>query len=427
MLDIIDLKNCPCGYDHPEINMKVEIGQGLLLKSAEILKDFPKNILVVADKNTIKASEGLLEVLSSGGFTYQLHCYDDCTEANITNVKEIEQLSAPHDGILAVGSGSIGDICRMASFNAKKDFAIFATAPSMDGYASNASPIIFGNFKETVQCHGPSVIIGDTDILAKAPAFLKSSGFSDVIAKYVALADWKIAALVASEYYCPNVAKMVKDALEKTMSLADNVTNEDPETAKAVMEALVMSGICMILADSTRPASAAEHLIAHYFEIKKLERKERMPFHGEKVGVGTLMIAKLYHDIVGRSPTFGKDNVDWDEVYKAYGSNFKEEVDRFNNPSIMDKVDIEIVKENWQKICEIIKQDLPTYEELLKLMNRAKALTTLESIEVDKELAHDGAKYHPYMRYRINLTRLIPTLGLDIDYHALVKQLPHVS
>jgi glycerol-1-phosphate dehydrogenase [NAD(P)+] len=177
----------------------------------------------------------------------------------------------------------------------------------------------------------------------------------------------------------------------------------------------------MILADSTRPASAAEHLIAHYFEIKKLERKERMPFHGEKVGVGTLMIAKLYHDIIGRSPTFGEDNVDWDEVYKAYGPNFKEEVDRFNNPSIMDKVDIEVVKENWQKICEIIKQDLPTYDELLKLMNKAKALTTLESIEVDRELAHDGAKYHPYMRYRINLTRLIPMLGLDIDYYELAK------
>ncbi|MCL2421244.1 MAG: sn-glycerol-1-phosphate dehydrogenase [Defluviitaleaceae bacterium] len=419
----INLKNCSCGYHHPEIKMKVEIGRGLLPKTAEILKDFPRNILIVADKNTLAASDGILDILKSGGFNFALHCYDNCTEANITDVQEIEKLAAPHDGILAVGSGSIGDICRLASFNAKKEFAIFATAPSMDGFASNASPIIYGNFKETVQCHGPSVIIGDTDILAKAPANLKSSGFGDVIAKYVALVDWKIAALVSDEYYCPSVDKLVKDVLEKTMRLADKVTEEDPETAQAIMEALVLSGLCMILANSTRPASAAEHLVAHYWEIKKLERQEKMAFHGEKVGLGTLLIAKLYHEVAKLdNPSFGNDIVEWDAVYHAYGPNFKAEIDRLNTPSIMDKIDPAVVKKSWPEIRRIIKEELPSYNQILKLMKAAKAMTTLTEIDVDRQLAYDAVKFHPYMRYRINLTRLIPMLGYQPAYDGIIEQ-----
>lgn len=423
-LNSIDLSGCTCGYKHPALDMTVEIGPALLSRTAEILAGFPRKLLVVADKNTLAASDGLMEVLSAGGFDCALHCYEDCTEADIEEVRAVEKLAAAYDGVLAVGSGSIGDICRLASFYAKKEFAIFATAPSMDGFASSTAPITFDNFKESVLCHVPSVIIGDTDILAKSPAALKSAGFGDVIAKYVALVDWKIATLVAQEYFCPSVAKMVKDVLEKTMALADKVTLEDAEAAGAMMEALVLSGVCMTLANNTRPASAAEHLLAHYWEMKKLERHEPMPFHGTKVGVGTLLIARLYHDIADGKlgqPHFQADAVDWAAVYAAYGPGFREMIDRLNNPTIIDKTSIEILKKNWQQICRLIKEELPSYEKLLSLMQAAKAVTSLEGIEVDRQLALDALEFHPYMRYRVNLTRLLPMLGIKPNYEDLLS------
>ena len=419
----IDLKDCPCGMVHPPINMKVNIGRGLLAETGNILEGFPNKILVAADKNTLTASEGLLDILKASGFDYGLHCYDNCIEADIGSVKEIEALAAPYDGVLAVGSGSIGDICRLATFNAKKEFAVFATAPSMDGFASDSAPITFNNFKDSIQCHAPSVIIADTDILAKAPAALKSAGFGDVIAKYLALADWKIAALTAQERYCPNVAKLVSDVLKKSMALADKITKEDPEAAGTMMEALVLSGICMALVGSTRPASAAEHLLSHYWEMIKLERKEPVPFHGEKVGVGTLLITRLYHDIArGKlgEPVFQEDSVNWDAVYKAYGPNLRKEIERLNNPSITEKTSPAILREHWPEICRIIKEELPAYKEILNLMQAADAITDIEGINVDRQLALDSLEFHPYMRYRVNLTRLLPMLGIKPDYSYLV-------
>ena len=419
-----DLKGCSCGYEHPQIDMVVEIGRGLLPKTAEILKNFPRNILVVADNNTLGASDGLLDVLTAGGFHYHLHCYENCIEADMAQVKEIEKICAPYDGILAVGSGSIGDICRLASFNAKKAFAIFATAASMDGFASSTAPITIDNFKESILCHVPSVIIGDTDILAKAPVELKAAGFGDIIAKYIALVDWKIATMVSDEYFCSSVDALVKDALEKSMAQADKVTEEDPEAAGAMMEALVLSGIAMTLANNTRPASAAEHLVSHFWEMKKLERREPMPLHGAKVGIGTLMIAKLYHDIadgVMGEPVFQEDYTDWAGVYKAYGPGFKAEIDKLNNPSIIDKTSPEILQKHWSDICRLIKDELPPYKELYRLMKAAGAVTAIEEIDVDRQLALDALAFHPYMRYRINLTRLLPMLGIKPDYAVLLE------
>ena len=234
---IADLKDCPCGREHTAPDIRVEIGSGLLAKTGEILLDagFPKKIFVVADKNTLTASESILDVLASSGFTCKLHCYDDMRTADSKDVDILEKLSADCKAVLSVGSGSLNDLCRLASFNAKKAFAIFATAHSMDGFASNSSPITYSNFKKSILCHAPGVIIGDTEILAKAPVVLKSAGFGDMIAKYVAITDWRIAHLTDGEYYCPKVAAITKAGLEKVMALADSIQAESLDAAAALM------------------------------------------------------------------------------------------------------------------------------------------------------------------------------------------------
>jgi len=416
---IENLQNCPCGREHKLGEMAVEIGPGLVCHTAEILaaNNFPRKLLVVADKNTLSASGGILENLESGGFSYDLKLFDDLKVADIRDVNELTALCGGVGGVLSVGSGSLNDICRLASFSAGRAFAIFAAAPSMDGFASNSAPITFDNFKKSVVCHAPSIIIGDTEILAKAPAELKSAGFGDMIAKYIAMADWKIARLTVGEYYCPRVAAVTVDALRRMVSMAELVTANDPETAGAIMEALVMAGAAMTLAGCTRPASGAEHVISHFWEIKKLERRQPSDFHGKKVGVATLMTAKIYHDIANdTSIEFHKDLTDWDEVYRAYGKNFEGEVKAANSPTVTDETSPEILRENWPEIRRIIKEELPSYAELLALMKTAGAATTIEEIGVTPDLAEAGLRFHSYMRHRMTLMRLIPMLTKDFDY-----------
>ena len=149
-----------------------------------------------------------MDVLRASGFTVTEHVWEKMIYARIEQVREIEALLDDVDGVIAVGTGSVNDICRVASFNRGKQFAIFATAPSMDGFASDSAPIVENNFKTSILCEQPAVILADTKILAAAPAELKAAGYGDMVAKYIGIVDWQIARLLIDEYYCPAIAEI---------------------------------------------------------------------------------------------------------------------------------------------------------------------------------------------------------------------------
>lgn len=413
-----DLKDCPCGKEHTFATKVVEISSGATARVGQILTDagFPKKLLLVADDNTLRASEGILESLEASGFELKKIIYKNMMYAKIEQIRELEALCTDIDGVISVGSGSINDICRVASFNAKKRFCIFATAPSMDGFASDTAPIIENNFKNSFFVEQPEIIIADTKVLAKAPLELKAAGFGDMVAKYIGIVDWQIANLLIDEYYCPAVAEITMQGVRKVMSLADKVAADDEEAAGGIMEGLVMSGLGMKLAKSSRPASGAEHVVSHYWECTKLANGIWPEFHGKKVGVASVLINRIYHNIADRVLDVDPipDPTDWDVVRSKFSPEQLPELMKLNSPTITDKVDPARLKAIWPEVRRLINELLPSDEELMRLMKTAGAATEPEDVHVSPELFADGLHYHAYMRYRVILTRLLPMLQLDI-------------
>ena len=261
----------------------------------------------------------ILEILEKGGFQVKTHIYGIKKEAWMHDVEELEEIAADCDGIFSVGTGSVNDISRLTAARQDKPFAIFATAPSMDGFASNISPIIKDSFKESRVAREPMVIIADTKILAESPTELKAAGFGDVIGKLIASVDWQVANLVTGEYYCEKIANLTRSAVDELMEMADKVTVNDEYTAGKIFEALLKTGIGMSFAQNSRPASGSEHMIAHLIECVEL-REDKIPnFHGEDVGVCTLAMLKYYNELA-KCETIKTQNevVDWDDVYAFY-------------------------------------------------------------------------------------------------------------
>jgi glycerol-1-phosphate dehydrogenase [NAD(P)+] len=415
---LADLKDCPCGKAHTFATKVCEIGSGITRKTGQILENagFPKKVLLVADDNTLKASEGLLESLETAGYDCKKIIYKNMKYARVEQVNELKALCSDIDGIISVGTGSLNDICRVTAYGLKKRFCIFATAPSMDGFASDTAPIVTNNFKVSWKAEQPEIILADTKILAKSPVELKAAGFGDMVAKYVGILDWRIANLLTDEYYCPKVAAITMKGLEKVVSLADRVTLEDEETAGGIMEGLVLSGLGMKLAMSSRPASGAEHVVSHYWECYKLAHGIWPEFHGKKVGVATVLINRIYRNIADRVTEINPipDPTDWDEVRSAFAPEQIDELMKANTPTITDKVDPAKLKACWPEIRRLIKEILPTDEQLLKIMKAAGAATEPTEVNVSPELVEKGLRYHAYMRYRILLTRLLPMMQLDI-------------
>lgn len=411
------MADCECGHKHDFDLEALEIGSGIIDKTGEILKryNFPKKILMVADVNSFRVTKGLYEQLLSEGFTVELRVYDDMKVADMREVEELEKLLARVDGCLSVGTGSVNDICRLSSYRADKQFAIFATAPSMDGFASDSAPITKGNFKLSYPCRQPRIIIADTKILADSPTELKAAGFGDVMAKYIAIADWRVANLVHGDYYCERVASFVRNAVAKMAALADKVSVRDEEAAAAVMETLVLTGIAMQLAKCTRPASGTEHIISHYWECKKLEKGVISDFHGKKVGVATLVVADIYHKLSRiEKVSAHKETPDWQDIQSHYGPALTPDMMKLNLPdTIVNEIAPRLIEEKWDEIRKIIEEEIPSTETLKKLYAAAHAVTTPEEIAVDRELFDEGIRYHVYMRRRVTIMRLLPMLDID--------------
>ena len=398
---------CSCGIRHDTTIRDIRIGSGLVHQVGNILKEnsFPQQLLLVADRNTLKAAAGIAKSLTGFDITY--HIYDDLRVAEMRHVEELEALVRDQEiGILSVGTGSVNDPCRMAASRQDKMLCIFATAPSMDGFASYNAPLVQDGFKITYGAKSPEVVIGDTAILAKAPIELKAAGFGDMMAKYVGLIDWQISHLLTGEYYCEAIANLVRTAVDDLMAMADKVTANDEYTAGKIFESLLMTGIAMSFTQNSRPASGAEHMISHLIECVQLRDNIIPNFHGDDVGVATLAVLKYYNELAERTGITGqKEQVDWDTVYRFFDT-MAEEVRKMNEPdNIVDQVDPKKLQECWPEVVKIIK-GMPSYEKVYAAMKTAGCKLTYEDIGKPKKLFEDCFYYAPYIRRRLTLLRL---------------------
>ena len=412
MSDVLSLINslsgdCPCGVHHATAIRDVTVESGAVHRVGEILRrnDFPVDILLVADRATLAAADGIVDSLH--GFNVEYKIYDTIRVAEMSHVRELQELVRGRDlGVLSVGTGSVNDPCRLACAREDKPLCIFATAPSMDGFASYSSPIVDGGFKASYPAKSPEVIIGDTKILANAPAELKSAGFGDMIAKYVGLIDWQVSHLLTGEVFCERVARLTRDAVDTLVTMADRVTAVDEETAGAIFESLLKTGIAMSFMQNSRPASGAEHIVAHLIECIELREGIIPNYHGDDVGVCTLAVLESYGRLARReSIRAHREAVDFDEVLEFYG-NMRDEVYKMNFPeNVTDSVTPEALEASWDDIRRIIFS-VPSFEECLDAMRRAGCKLTVADIGKSQSLFDSCIKYSPFMRRRLTLLRL---------------------
>ena len=409
ILNIIEefKKDCSCGRKHDTAVKDVVIESGAVNRVGEILKKngFSENVLLVADKNTLKASDGIDKSLNEFNVEYKI--YDNLRLATMEEVEVIESLIKDRDmSVLSVGTGSINDISRLAAARQNKLLCIFGTAPSMDGFASYSSPIVSNGFKYSYPAKSPEVIIGDTKILANAPCELKSAGFGDMVAKYVGLVDWQISALLTGEYYCEKIAHLTRAAVDELMEMADKVTLNDEYTAGKIFEALLKTGIGMSFAQNSRPASGSEHIISHLLECVELRDGILPNYHGDDIGVATLKMLEYYNKLAEFDEIETQDEiVNWDDVFEFYG-NMKDDIVSCNFPdNIIDGVDKNVLRQSWGKIVEIIKS-VPSLEECRNAMMKAGCKMNVKEIGKDEKLFEKCIEYSPYMRKRLTLLRL---------------------
>ena len=292
-----------------------EISRGALEKLPEILKNY-RSIFVVADTNTYAAAgERVCAILKAAGMLSHAYILTDETVlpdartvgAILMNVNapsarsDIFAYSPLPDFILAVGSGTVNDSCRLVSYRLGLPYGVVGTAPSMDGYVSAGSPMLHDGTKSTIQCTTPKFFIADPEIVKNAPYDMLLAGIGDMFGKYTGILDWELARDCTGEYFCEKIAADVIAATDKCLENGYLLEKRDPDCIKNILEGFLVTGLGMAYTGNSRPASGSEHIIAHAWELADVEAGKKPNLHGLEVCEATRLVANMYRLLLANS------------------------------------------------------------------------------------------------------------------------------
>ncbi len=301
--------DCSCGRTHAVTTRWAVVRSGALDELPDRLAEVGSGLAItlVADRRTRQvAGERCAASLQAAGHRVQWCELADGAggrpHADEAGLARVEPALAGADVAVAVGSGTVNDLVKLASYRRGIPYVVVATAPSMNGYTSAIAAIMQAGVKRTVDCHGPLGVIADLDVVRRAPAELVAAGLGDLESKPTASADFRLSGWLRGTYYCPAPERVVLEAEPRVADAAAGIGAGDPEALALLTEALLLSGLSMKLAGSSSPASGGEHLISHHWDMTAGEQGRVEGFHGAQVGVATIVTAALYEQLGELSP-----------------------------------------------------------------------------------------------------------------------------
>ncbi len=426
---------CDCGRRHAAPVAYLRIGGGAIESLPEGLKALgARRPMVYCDENTREAAGRRVEaLLRAAGVEYSLWTIPAKEGRPRPAEWELGSMGMHFDGrcdfILGIGSGVINDLCKRMGYISGRRTGIVGTAPSMDGYASDSSSMEVDGIKTTLYNPGPEMILCDTEIMARAPMRMLWAGVGDMLAKYVSICEWRIAHIVTGEYYCENVAELMRGARDRVADSARAVARREPGAVRSVAEGLITAGLAMAFAGISRPASGIEHYFSHMWEMQALERGKPYDLHGVQVGVGTLLALKIYGRLIGTRPDPARaeaamarfDPRAWEaDVWRIFGSaapGILEGEKRFRkNDPRRQKAHMEVIAARWEDILGAMREELPDARKIGALMRETGMPTQPEELGISWRDVADAFRGTREIRDKYVASSLLWDMGLMEDF-----------
>jgi glycerol-1-phosphate dehydrogenase [NAD(P)+] len=424
-------------------------GDGIAAKMPELLRrvtgeaSAANKLILVADENTWNAAGKELEaVLADAGIALSFkHIFpgSPMLKAEYKHVELLVDVLGEREGfILAVGSGTINDLVKMACGELGRPYGIVATAASMDGYCAQGAAILKDGFKQTLNCPAALLVAADSRVLADAHPDMTAAGFADLAAKQVSGLDWILADRLGADTIDPVAWKMVYDGLENRLQKADEVGRGDTAAITGLFEGLAATGFALQYYRQSRPASGTEHQFSHVLEMEGWEHGGRLPSHGFKVALGSLVSLSLYLELLKRlengnlpepaaaAAGFPDAEVEEAEVRRFYaGSQGVEEilaVLRSKRPtSAVLLKRLEWAAENHETLAAELRENMPNYQEFRRRLKAAGAPSAVSDLGLTAEKTQNTILAARYIRDRYGVLDYLFELGILEEVAELIS------
>lgn len=255
------------------------------------------------------------------------------------------------------------------------------------------------------------------------------------MAKYICLADWKIANLVTGEYFCRETVKLEEKALKTVKSSIQDITEGEEDECEQLMYALILSGLAMQMIGNSRPASCAEHQVTHLWDMEVINGPLDA-LHGEKVSVAALLVLEEYKRIAaaitqGRCHAKPYENEDEELLKETFGKKgLLEEIRKENEPELLEIISPQHLEKCLNGIEEII-DELPSEQTMFRLLEKAGCAKTVYDIGLDESAVLPSSQTCSLYKETVKLIenqqdagykrRMIMRVGMGYDVHRLTE------
>jgi glycerol-1-phosphate dehydrogenase [NAD(P)+] len=280
----------------------VAIASSLAGREQELVRglDLGGRLVVVSDPTTREVLGARVEDALASIAEIQSLVLPDRPHADDAAAARLRAATAAADALIAVGSGTINDLCKYVAAGAGKPYAVFGTAPSMNGYTSVNAAITVAGHKKSLPAAAARGVFLDLQVLAAAPPRMIRAGLGDSLCRPTAQADWLLAHLLLGRPYREAPFALLAEDEAALFAEPAALLSGDLAAMARLARTLVLSGFGMTLCGGSYPASQGEHLISHYMEMMAPSLPEA--FHGEQIGVTTLAVARLYEALLDGPP-----------------------------------------------------------------------------------------------------------------------------
>ena len=412
-------------WKHPSTGQKVPIDiRSIVIKETldgmegELVYPLHKNekLAVVSDRYTFEVlGRRIGSALGSAGFAIEEIILQK-PRADIESVEELRHLTRHSDGLIAVGSGTINDSVKYASFLDKKRYSVFPTSPQL-AYATPTASISFGGFKKSISALPAQGVFFDLSVISRCPIRLTRSAFADLICRTTSQVDWMMSHLLFGTPYRKLPYILLADDEDGLFNHARALQEGNFEAFGILARICALMGLAICITNTSHPGSMGEHMMSHYIDMFFNDVNPNT-LHGEQVGVTTLTISRLQNRILSKDipPVLEPTKIREADMIARYGKEIGQQCIKELKNKALDRIQADRINrylaENWESFAEQLRAVMLPSESLWQAMKQIGAIRTGCDLGLPKAFYQEVVLYSREVRDRFTMLDMAADAGM---------------
>ena len=383
-----------------------------------------RRIAVVCDSNTHEAmGKRVAKELQALGVIDEI-VMPSATYCNEPTIALMQDKTRHADCLVVVGSGSLSDVVKFATYKDGREYVSFPTAASMNGYAAGTASVTLDNgYKSSLAAHAPKGIFIDLKVNAAAPTWLSAAGLADSLCRPTAQVDWWASHRLFDSFYSNTPYALLAEDEPRMIETAAGLATQEVKAMGHLHRVMILSGFGNCFTGSSHAGSMGEHQVSHWIDMFA-GKQHPGSIHGQQVGVATLAIARLQNVMLNmaRAPKIKPTHIVEDEFITRYGrllgpKCYREAKMKAFNVEAAAAFNAKLERV-WPQLREELRAFMIDPLSLQKIIASAGGPTTATELGLSVSVWRDAMKYGRDIRNRWSFLDLADDCGLLDEFLA---------